>query len=94
MNPRVTDVTVTIAPASMQARGLLGWARFTIDGRLGLDGVGVRRTSAGRLALAFPERVGKHGRSYVIVRPLDAETRRAIEVQVFDALAKDGRLSA
>lgn len=94
MIPRVTDIAFSIAPASMQARGLLGWARFTLDGLYGIDGVGVRRTRGGRLALSFPERVDAHGHAHAFVRPLDPATRLAIEVQVFDALARDGRLAS
>ena len=62
--------------------------------RLKLDGVAVRRTLSGRLALSFPERRDGNGRSHALVRPFDDATRRAIEVQVFSALARDGRLSA
>ncbi|MCC7171370.1 MAG: hypothetical protein IT459_13060 [Planctomycetes bacterium] len=90
----VSDVAFVMASPTLHATGLLGWARFTIDGRLGLDGVAVRRTRGGRLALSFPERVDAHGRAHAFVRPLDPATRLAIEVQVFDVLAKDGRLAS
>ncbi|MBI5433298.1 MAG: hypothetical protein HZA52_10755 [Planctomycetes bacterium] len=94
MRPAVTDVAFKLAPDHARARGFLGWVRFSIDGRLGLDGVAVRKTASGRLALAFPERTDKYGRAYAVVRPLDDRTRIAIEVQVFDALARDGRLAS
>ncbi|MCK6446184.1 MAG: hypothetical protein L6Q99_07295 [Planctomycetes bacterium] len=94
MTPRVTDIAFKAAPRAMEARGLLGWVRFTLDGRYGVDGVGVRRTASGRLALAFPERIDGHGRAHSVLRPLDVATRRGIEVQVFDALARDGGLAS
>ncbi|MCC7172998.1 MAG: hypothetical protein IT459_21290 [Planctomycetes bacterium] len=94
MRPVVTDIAFTLAPRHAHTRGFLGWARFTLDGRLGLDGVAVRRGANGRLLLSFPERVDGAGRTHPIVRPLDDATRCSIEIQVFDALAKDGRLSA
>ena len=94
MTPRVTDIAFTLAPRHAHARGFLGWARFTVDGRLGLDGIAVRKTTSGRLTLSFPERVDSHGHAHAIVRPLDDATRRSIEIQVFDALAKDGSLAS
>ncbi|MCK6447901.1 MAG: hypothetical protein L6Q99_16025 [Planctomycetes bacterium] len=94
LRPAVSDVAFVMASPKLHPTGLLGWARFTLDGRYCLDGIAVRKTLSGRLTLSFPERVDRHGRSYAVVRPLDDATRIAIETQVFDALACDGRLSA
>lgn len=93
MNPRVTEIRATIAPAASQADGLLAWVRFRVE-PFQFDSVALRRTASGRLALSFPTRRDAGGREHAFVYPTDPDTRRAIEAQVIDALAKDGRLSA
>lgn len=81
-----SDVVLTPAPPDLQARGLLGWVSFR-HGALRLDGVGVRRTREGRLALSFPVRHDRAGRQHDVVRPMDAAARRAIEAAVLAAVA-------
>jgi len=66
--------------------GLLGWASFTIDDRIRLEGVAVRRTVDRRLVLSFPSRLDRQGKKHFLVRPLDDPTRREIEHQVFAQL--------
>ncbi|MCK6448921.1 MAG: hypothetical protein L6Q99_21200 [Planctomycetes bacterium] len=89
----VTNVTCSIAPPAAQANGLLGWVRFRA-GQFQFDSVALRRTAEGRLGLSFPTRRDLHGVEHCYVHPVEVETRRAIEIQVFDALAKDGRLAS
>lgn len=88
----ISDVRLTSAHAGA-ADGLLGFLTFTMDDRLRLDGVTLRRTRDGRLTLSFPERRDAAGRSHPIVRPLDDGSRQAIESAVFAALgmARDAR---
>lgn len=93
MKPVVTNVTFSIAPPSAQANGLLGWVRFQA-GQFQFDSVTLRRTAESRLALSFPTRRDSQGVEHCFAHPVDIETRKAIEVQVFDALARDGRLSS
>ena len=91
----VSRATVSIlafasAPPHHRARGLLGWLSLEI-GPLLLDGVGLRQTRDGRrLYLAFPTPTDRHGKRREVVRPRDAEARRAIEVAVLQALDMDG----
>jgi DNA-binding cell septation regulator SpoVG len=82
----VSEVRFTSASSDDIERGLLGWASFTVDGNLRIDGVAVRRTLDGRLVLSFPSRRDGQGRRHAYVRPLDDDARRHVEHQVFEAL--------
>jgi DNA-binding cell septation regulator SpoVG len=66
--------------------GLLGWISFRLNRRLQVDGVALRRTIEGRHTLSFPARRDRAGNQRFYVRPLDDETREAIESQVLTAL--------
>ena len=80
--------TVCMCPATSQelATGLLGWVTIQVGALLLLDGIALRRTRGGRLALSFPERSDSHGRRHPIVRPLDDRARHELESQVFASL--------
>ena len=56
------------------------------SGCIRIDGAAIRRTRGGRLVLSFPAKRGRNGREWPFVRPIDDETRRSIEAQVFAAL--------
>jgi hypothetical protein len=81
----VTDFRLVVASLDDRARGLLFFVSFTY-GALRIDGVTVRRTRDGRVVLSFPTRHDRSGRQHALIRPLDDETRRALEAQVFSAL--------
>ncbi len=83
----VSNVAFKRAVDWRQSTGLLGWVAFVLDDGLAVDGVTVRRTACGVLALSFPARTDAGGRRHPILRPLDEETRRDIESQVFASLA-------
>jgi DNA-binding cell septation regulator SpoVG len=76
---------VTAGPAGAET-GLLGWIQCRVNRSLLLDGLTLRRTQDGRLALSFPARRDRAGNQRFYVRPLDDETRCEIERQVFAAL--------
>ena len=80
----VTGLTFTPADAAHRESGLLGWLRVTLAGAVIIDGLALRRTLGGRLALSWPRK--SNGRS--VVTPANAEARRRIEDAVFGALAK------
>ena len=71
--------------------GLLGWMTLEIDALLVVDGVALRRTRSGRLALSFPRRTSRRGRQYALVRPRDEIAGRAIEEAVLSALGTSRR---
>lgn len=52
--------------------------RTRISGSI-LDGITLRRTASGRLALSFPSRTAGDGRRHPLVRPVDDAARQAIE---------------
>ena len=82
----ISAVRFSAAAGHDLASGLLGWASFTICGLLRVDGVTVRRTRAGRIALSWPERRDRAGIGHSIVRPINDGARRILEAQVLDAL--------
>ena len=77
------------APTRLTRRGMRGWLTLRID-RLVVDGVSLRESPNGALALSFPERRDSANRRHAVVRPQDDGTRRAIEEQVFSALGVKG----
>jgi DNA-binding cell septation regulator SpoVG len=85
----IDDVHFTLASLADRQRGLLGFVSFRFAGRLRLLGVAVRRSVDGRLHLSFPTRRDRLGRVHQIVHPVDSNTRREIEEQVFRALRLD-----
>ena len=75
---QVHGVQFTSASSSDAAKGLLGWVRFILNDLVRIDGVGVRRTLAGHLALSFPARRDRAGREHKLMRPVSAEVGREI----------------
>ncbi len=84
--PRITEVEFTAASRKDARTGLLGWVRVVVNDSLRLDGLTVRRTRRGRLALSFPAKPGLTGAQFFYIRPLDDAARKHIEQQVFRAL--------
>jgi DNA-binding cell septation regulator SpoVG len=82
----VTEVRFSPAPADVASGGLIGFVRFVLGGRFVIDGVGVRRTRDGRPVLNFPSRRDRQGVEHFAIRPLNDQTRREIEKQVFRVL--------
>jgi DNA-binding cell septation regulator SpoVG len=84
----ISNVRFTPGSRSDADRGLLGYISCVIDDRLYLDGITLRKTAAGRLALSFPERRTASG-AYPYMRPVDAPARRDIEQAIFRAIAAE-----
>ena len=82
----VTSLGVVCASDADRDRGLLGWVTIAVNNALMIDGIALRRTRDGRLALSYPTRTDRQGKRRPIVRPLDDETRLALERQVLDQL--------
>lgn len=83
----VTDATLVAANPADRKTGLLGFIAVTINGRLRIDGLTLRRSMAGRITVSFPEKRDAAGRPIHLVRPLDADTQRSIERQILEQLA-------
>lgn len=86
-DPRIT-CRVQQASAAQHARGVLAYARVTLDDVLELDGLAIRRTRDGALRVTLPQRTGRNGKRHHVVRVLDAGVRAQIERAVLDAHAR------
>lgn len=86
--PRLVIDRVRFTPALSGGvdSGLLGWVSFVIDECLLIDGVAVRRTRRGDLALSFPTRRTRDGVEHAVVRPIGQEARDAITAAVLAAI--------
>ena len=82
---QVGEIDFRPAEGAEVARGLLGWASFSV-GALLLEGVAVRRCIDGRHTLSYPRRFDRNRRGHHVVRPVDDVARRAIEAEVFERL--------
>ena len=82
---QITAIRLTATPPGIARTGLIGWIRCTY-GSLVVDGLALRRTFDGRLTLSYPARRDGGGKQQFYVRPLDDDTRRSIESQVFEGL--------
>ncbi len=80
--PDIRIRTLVRGTADDERAGLLGYLSL-LYGDVIIDGVTVRRTADGRIALSFPERRDRQGRRHAVVRPIDDAARRAIEAAVF-----------
>jgi DNA-binding cell septation regulator SpoVG len=85
----ITDVQFAGAPPGAIETGLIGFVAVTVNDTLRLDGLALRRTETGRLALSFPARKDRVGRQRFYYRPVDDDARREIEARVFRALGID-----
>ncbi len=90
----VTAISFIRSPRDLWPHGILGWVNFDFDACLRFTDVPVRRVPNGLLTLQFAPSDELGGFDYATVEPLDDATRIAIETQVFDALAKDRRLTS
>src|SRR5688572_16310528 len=83
---RISSISFSQAPRRDVRRGLLGWVSFDLGGTWHVDGVAVRRTQSGRLALAFPSRIDRQGFEHAFLRPTCDRARRVIERLVLEEL--------
>jgi hypothetical protein len=65
---------------------MLGWVSFDINGTWHVDGVALRRTMRGELALSFPSKLDRHGFEHAFLRPTCDRARRVIERLVLEEL--------
>ena len=82
----ISEVSFTTASGHDARAGLLGWIRATVNDSLRLDGLTLRRTESGRLAISFPSRRDSSGRRHFFVRPVNDDARREVERQIIEAL--------
>lgn len=85
----ISQLTFVAAAESDRSNGLLGYLSFVLGGTLRIDGVTVRRSAVGHIALSFPERTDRHGRRHAIVHPIDRDAQLRIERTILEMLAHD-----
>jgi hypothetical protein len=88
-NSLITSIGFTPASDDEVRTGLVGFVVCVIGGVLQLDGITLRMTADRRPALSFPARTDRQGRKHAYIRPVDDDSRRAIEAAVFEALGID-----
>ena len=62
----VTEVSMVAASAADRTTGLKGYITITVNGRLRIEGLTLRRTLAGRLSVSFPEKHHPQARAIVM----------------------------
>lgn len=82
---------VSFRPARLGDRphGLLGFVAFDVGDAVRLDGMALRRTLTGRLALTFPER-RDNVRAHAFIKPLTRDARRELEERVIGEVRRQG----
>ncbi len=75
--------------ADDERQGLLGFISVTY-GPWVFDGLTLRRTADGRLAVSFPARSDRSGRKHALIRPIDNEAREAVERELLRQLEREG----
>jgi DNA-binding cell septation regulator SpoVG len=74
-----------------EVTGLVGFVNVEL-GALRVNGIAVRRTRDGRIALSFPTRRDRHGREHAVVLPVDRDDQREIERALIAELERQGAL--
>ena len=86
---RISNLRFTPAGPHDRQSGLLGWVALDLGDALHIDGVTVRRTRDGRLALSWPARRDSTGHLHHHIKPLNDRVRRHLEQQVFTLLGQE-----
>jgi hypothetical protein len=73
------------APARDQRTGLLGWITIRV-GPFVAEGIALRRTRDGRLALSYPARTDAKGRRHPVFWPTDDASRVLVETNILKQL--------
>ena len=79
----VRSISITPSPAADQQRGLLAYASVAL-GPYKIDGITVRRTRAGKLAISYPTRTAGDGTAHAYFLP-DPAAREAFEKEILNA---------
>jgi hypothetical protein len=88
----VSGVSFIASSSDEQQSGLLGWISATLNGKLRVDSIALRRTLDGRLAFSWPHRRDGSGRRHAILRPLNRSAQVEVERQLLRELRKQGHI--
>ena len=81
MTIRLSDVRFVHGSQRDVERGLLAYARVAL-GPYKIDGIAVRRTLEGTLAISYPKRTAEDGTAHTYFLPTDPEVRAALEGEI------------
>lgn len=87
--PMVTNIHFKPAKRLDVESGRLGWIRVDV-GSVRIDGITLRRTRRGELALSYPIRRDSQDREHTIVLPISLQHEIAIERAVLAELRRQG----
>jgi hypothetical protein len=79
----ITDLKFTVADGAHRASGILGWVKVTFAGAVIVDGIALRRTLTGDLAITWPTK--PNGRP--VASPASTAARKMLEARILDAVA-------
>ena len=82
----ISQVRFQATESGDRETGLMGFISLLLNGGIRIDGITLRKTRAGHLALSFPARSDAEGRMHPVVHPINNATRIEIERQVLNAL--------
>lgn len=84
MSPKVSfsRVKLTFSSLSDKKGGLLGFLSVVLNDSLVLDGLALRKTRYGKLTISYPTRVDNHGVKHFLIKPINDEVRRELELQI------------
>lgn len=88
----VTRLRFTHASEQDKARGLLGFIRLVLFGRVFLDGLTLRHKQGGGYAIAYPRRKTCGDREHHYVHPIDEASQRELDGEILDELRRKGLL--
>ena len=80
----VHSISITTSSSRERRGGLLAYARVAL-GPYKIDGITVRKTRAGRLAVTYPKRTARDGTAHPVFLPTDPEVRGALEGEIIAA---------
>ena len=86
MNSPLRTSKIRFVPASEgdQQRGLLAYVCVVL-GPYKIDGIAVRRTLKGKLAISYPTRNARSGTAHPVFLPTDPDVRGALEEEIIAA---------
>jgi DNA-binding cell septation regulator SpoVG len=86
MKPAIGSVRFQRASHSQRRRGLEGWVSFILDDHLVVDGLALRLSPTNRYSFSWPARKDTDGRLHHHIRPLNEQSRDAIEGELLAQL--------
>ncbi len=80
----VHSVRITLSSSRERREGLLAYVRVAL-GPFKADGITIRKTVAGRLAISYPTRFARDGSAHPYFLPTDPAPREAFEKEILNA---------